>query len=224
MQNINKLITNSANSVGIMKKVPFQYNRLNSPKWFDDECKTLKTKCIKYLHVMRKNRTTESIKNYVSARDNYKKIRVNKKREYYDTIKNKIIQSKHDPVSFWVALNTFRECKYLTKTNTISKDEWLAHYKEVFESQEEVQSVVQENSTQLNENQDILDATNEQLMKLVTYEELNYLIKKLSTGKSPGSDGIPNEVWKAVRKDVCQDNSFHEDLDLAIHCIIVATR
>jgi len=48
---------------------------------------------------------------------------------------------------------------------------------------------------------DVESDSGEEIDKEFSIEELNDAIKRLSKGKSPGSDGIPNEVWKAFPED-----------------------
>ena len=75
--------------------------------------------------------------------------------------------------------------------NNITEDEWVKHYKKVFSAPETRNGgeAVAKNST-------VREI--EELDKNFSMEELEDGIKRLGRKKSPGEDGIPNEVWKAL--------------------------
>jgi len=50
--------------------------------------------------------------------------------------------------------------------------------------------------------------------KIFTMEELETGIKKLGKNKSPGEDGIPNEIWKALGS-----NAKHVLLQIMNSCL-----
>ena len=168
----------------------------HGPKWFTGECKAMKKDVRRLLHKIRHHKKqcseedlVELIDDYRKLRSAYRKLRKQCKKKYYDDVREQINEGKNS-ADYWSAINIFRGTKMKTTKNSITEEQWLKHYRKVFRAPEH-----KENGNMVADHATTCEI--EELDKSFSIDELEDGIKRLGRKKSPGEDGIPNEVWKA---------------------------
>lgn len=199
-------IFKSAQMSGLRTNTTIYTNSKPSVLWMDSELKKAKRKYRYLVKQFRNHSQTSDITAFIESKNSmliakkqYLDMSAEKRRNYFVGVSNSIIKSK-DSKNFWTSVNLYRNQK--NKGNmqygNISLSNWRNHFQSIFNDQE-----VGENVNTINAN------SNEHTQLLVpeldsdfTMFELVLAIKKLSKNKAPGSDGIPNEIWKALNTTV----------------------
>ena len=158
----------------------------NKP-WYDLECKEAVKAMREILNkIHRKRRPTENdLEELRSARKGLKAVTTMKKREYFTRIQN-CINNARDPREYWKAVKLLHH-KSAT-TNPLKPEDWDEFYSKALPSKQPTAAI--------DEPPDIPD-----LVDPITHEEIKSAIKLLKNGKSPGLDGITNEVLKSLPSD-----------------------
>lgn len=209
-QKLNKLIYDSAKFVGLKTECEIS-KRFGGPVWMDRELHDAK---LKYRRTVTKFRRADALcdsfkfkycKNeMLRAKEQYLQISNSKKVKFFSDIQKKLLNA-NDSKGFWSALDFFRKSGKKADCGEIKLEDWKQHFENVFRSAQS--SVNIEPSNNLEDPN--LDAQ-------FNMFDLVMAIKKLSKQKAPGSDGIPNEVWKALTLHTKRDllnlfNSVYSD-------------
>lgn len=193
--NLGNLIYTCAKKAGL--KTTTEFKGKCGPAWIDKDL--VKLKCI-YRHKVKLFRKCDvrrdSVKFHfcknemLNAKTSYLTLSKEKKFNYFNDIQDKIAKAK-DGKQFWDALDVFRKSRKSFKTDEIELDTWRDHFSSVFS--EVAETPGESNDAIIEDN--VLDGE-------LTMFELCLAIKKLSKNKAPGSDGIPNEIWKNLTTNV----------------------
>jgi hypothetical protein len=161
------------------------------PVWFDDKCKKYKTIMRKALRKFRKSYTTndhfhEIRAEYFQSKRAYCNLLLAKKKKHYCNLELRLSNLKY-PGDFFKALSHYR-LKYQNSfiSNPIEPTVFADYFSRQFN--------LYEASGLENASRHIVDR---ELDCDFCLDELEEAIRKLSSGKAPGSDCIPNEVWKS---------------------------
>ena len=147
--------------------------------------KQKKRKVRKLLRRFNKTLDKEDRNFYCIARREYKNLIKRKKKEYNDSLINKLLNSVKSQKDFWDTVKKVSR-KKSQPSNDISVDDWFNHFKSVLD----VDTV--ENPSSVEED----DSGPESLDRPITREEILLAIKKLKNGKSAGPDGLVGEFFK----------------------------
>jgi hypothetical protein len=196
--NVSEFIDNVYNAAaltGLFKEIKLSSSGMvRGPSWFNSECVQAKKLLQNNLRRLRKAKRTNHnnfnniLADYVKSKKDYKNVEKSAKTYYYTNIQEKLRNSKNAK-EFYNALTLYMNKNKDTNTKVmIPIEEFKAFFTNIFELQiEEVQSVAEINNLVV-----------EDLDDKFTLAELELAIKKLKPNKAPGSDGIPNEVWKSM--------------------------
>jgi len=197
MNNLNKCVWEAPKKCELVKTVvTYQTPRPKSCPWFDEECKTAKKTMKISLKNLRKpwrtaKEKTQDACEYISLKKIYKSTRMTKRIQPFEKIQLIILNAKNGS-DFWDAMRIYRSKKEFLQ-NSISNQDWKKYFSDVFKKEEYTDSP----AIQLPEEIKVTE-----LDSPFTYIELNKAIKNLATSKAPGSDGIPNEIWKSLTVEV----------------------
>jgi len=189
------MVYNAAVSCELIKECKLNRNQtVRGPAWFNSECVQAEKQVQLKLKNLRKSKKNNSINFntaltvYLNAKREYKSVEKLAKTAYYTNIQQKLRNSK-DAKQFYNTLNMYRNNKNHNNPKVIIPIEEF--------NQPEIEQI----NTKV-----------EELDKSFTLEELDLAIRKIKPNKAPGSDGIPNEVWKALPNINKQDllNIFNE--------------
>lgn len=174
----------------MIKKVKCAGFRM-SEKWFDCECFQKRKATRAALRKYMQHREGEDKQRYVECRRDYKQTCKRKQIKYKDEKVQSLQENLNNPTIFWKEL---RSCCGLLKKqsvqNSITKEEWVTHFRKVFCSDE----------SNVDDWQNIDNfetvTNNEQLDGQITRDEVQKAIQKLSSGKACGVDEILSEMLK----------------------------
>ncbi len=176
--------------------------------WFDSECKSAKAvhKDAQTIHSADSDIVTQLGKDFKKL--TRKKKRIHQRRELSDIMKCK------NRKELWAKLNSLN--RDTSEDDTVSMQEFFEHFSKLpientdnkFEFDQKHQSemfdffrkfnLAGENISDHEENKEIRDI----LDSIISEEEINAALTKLKTGKSPGLDGVPIEIFKTLEKEL----------------------
>lgn len=198
-ESILKVVYETAEECNILKHKNLSVdNRFKEygPSWFYSECKQLKRISIMKLRrykAQRKNnhRNTDLARiDFIKSKTLYK----NKVKECKSNFNNAIfdmLRNSKNAKDFYYAIRLYRNKGRSDPQAKIPITVFKSFFASVFELNE-VECLSNREIDQAND----IDSEDE-IDKDFSLEELKGAVKRLSKGKAPGSDGIPNEVWKA---------------------------
>ncbi|ODM89629.1 LINE-1 reverse transcriptase [Orchesella cincta] len=189
------ILYKSAKAAGLKTEVRLGVQS-NSPMWCDTELNKLKANYRRRVQHFRRSNPLRDYDKFIfcknamlRAKSEYLEVTLKKKETFFNELYRKLVKC-NDSKSFWSAINIYRNGKQTSWVqNDIKLSQWRQHFSSVFTETETTSE--QSNCV---ESHDRLD--DEQLDKEFNMFELCIALKKLSTEKAPGSDGICNEVWK----------------------------
>jgi hypothetical protein len=181
----------AAEEIGVKKVIPL-CPTIQNARWYDPECKEKRLLLRNILRVLRRqlNKATdvELRAHYINERNIYQKMKQDKKKAYYSALLENIINAEN-PSKFWDSLNKFRPGKS-AQTNKIDNPTWEKFFTSVFKASDINEVEMLENETE--------EAVEDEMDRMITIEEMKIAIKKLGVKKAPGTDGIPNEIYKII--------------------------
>lgn len=164
---------------------------LNGPPWFDNKClqyKIAKNKALRNFRKHNKDSVEYGIVKslYLDKTRAYMSLLKAKKTKFFANVQTKLSNSKQAS-DFYKALNIYRP-KYLNSSNEehVTAECFADYFSKQFNLYGKTECSIESFSEDL-----VLDRD-------FTLNELDLVINKLSRGKSPGCDNIPNEAWKAL--------------------------
>ena len=186
----NDIVKEQANDM--TKRIYANKKNVRHQEWFDCECKTEKRKLRLLLRKFLKSLDKGDRGRYCIARREYKNLIKRKKKEYKDSLVNKLLNSVKSQSDFWDVIRKVSSRK-AQPSNDISIQEWFEHFKAVLETGDVYDDNNEENlhcnNTEDSDDIDILNGP-------ITREEVKYAIRKLKNGKSAGPDGLIGEFFK----------------------------
>ena len=162
--------------------------------WFDQECKTFKKEIT---HIMRKARGNNNeiwMPQLLYLRSQYKKLIKQKKLNYAKTLWKELdlaVSGKNE-TRFWTLIsNSLNTWSHQLEAQIPAKD-WVLHFSKVFGAHLALPPITSPHLQYIPS--DLADLP---VWPTVTEAEINDLISSLTSGKSPGEDLIPADLYKA---------------------------
>ena len=184
---ISETLLKCAQGCGAKEQKKFSKIRKNSEPWFDKECISMKNRIIKLAknlkHTPENNKIREEL---FCAKRSFKRLTRDKKLEFRSNlVKNMHLAHKKDVKSFWKLVGKLEnQTTNVNITDFISVDKWVNHFKNILNSQ---------NCRPFPQNEE-----NGQLDYEISENEMFKASRVLKPGKSPGYDGIYNEMIAAA--------------------------
>ncbi len=157
-------------------------NISNSQPWFDRECRTANWNVNVALRTCKKQGfTEENTRIYLQYKSDAKTIHSLKKEKYYSDLQEQISNTQNSSC-FWKTVKQLNHKRQ--EACPITKQEWESFYENVMPQQRPPQHKYYGTFWEIYDTEP-------------TLAELTNAIKSLKTGKSPGCDGITNELLKS---------------------------
>jgi hypothetical protein len=166
-------------------------------RWFDEECREAKKESRQKLKIFRKTRLDEDRIVYVQARKKYRLLIKHKKKIFKKVKADTLVSSMSDSSLFWAEVNKMGCGKSKNSTDaSISTDEWLKHFKDVFQADVDCHED--------NVNSDVSgDQNDDHILNMsISEEEVQSAVNKLNNGKAAGTDEITAEMLKTGGSEV----------------------
>ena len=205
--NISKLVTDAAIKAGKLSK-----NRNNNvsgrnkhtgnkKKWYDADCTQMKRDLQKLGKDLLRSPNDCNIRGrFFVLKKKYKKtLRVKE-----TAFKNNLIEklegmANNNPKMYWKLLDDLRKNGSKNEeagvSTDISSEEWISHYKELYKCPETERGELDRIETKIKDFE--TDSYFSELDFEITKEDVVKAVKSLKNGKTPGLDGISNEMLKA---------------------------
>ena len=181
----NKALKCCANSM--IKKIKI-FNNSNEDQWFDYECILFRRQVRKSLRKYRKTSEDVDRQNYCKLRREYKNLIHFKKKEFKNSIFNKLVTALTSQNDFWQKMKLILRKKSKQKNN-ISLDGWYKHFKGVLEK-DDIDDV------DMNDDDHVTNEYIEDLDKPISKDEILKAMQKLKNNKASGPDGLIGEFYK----------------------------
>lgn len=175
------------------------------PKWWNNDCNTLKEFKYRALKKARVTDKTEDFQTYRESIKDFKNYCKTRKSQWQDELKEKLIASKSNPTNFWNTLKSINK-KYIEPPN-VSPQEWFEYFENLLNQEvkisEEFAEFVHTYTEKHDIECDICNGINQgenaqgELNMQISYEEIVHCVKQMSNGKSGGIDGIIIEMLKS---------------------------
>lgn len=128
---------------------------------------------------------------FLQKKRTYINLKKAKKLKFFNAIQSSLCNAKNSS-DFWKAINYYRSKRNCNgnydNDQTITPVAFHDHFSKIFDTNEQKDTLPNDELSIINDDTD----------GAFTSAELNIVIKKLSTGKAPGPDSIPNEAWKGL--------------------------
>ena len=194
------------NAASIMNRT-FTFNknykttdRMKNSSYFDKECLEQKLILRKSLRKYRKNRSDENKRAYSLCRKNYKSFLYSKRLAFNKQKITSILGNYKNSKLFW------KEIKSITffenKSNIIETNQFFEFFKSIFQKQTDLPPICLERNKKPYFRFDIDDESFLDLNSNITEKEVQDSISSMKNEKSPGSDGILNEMLKPTASDI----------------------
>ena len=196
VQKFSAMFTESAQSM----EISVNYNSNSYYKmWFDMECKNFKLQVRRSLHNYTNKRSNVNKENYIQLRKQYKDL-INRKKTLFNERRASVLcDSITNSSSFW------KEIKHIMNPPknvcNITLNEWFMYFKDIFHSSTRSNPPICEEP----HSDSIIDTNNEYLAELneeIQVLEVTNAIDKLKAKKSPGLDGVLNEMLQISGNEI----------------------
>ena len=155
--------------------------------WFDLECKEARREARGALMQYKVSKLTNDKDNYVSCRGSYKRLIREKKKNFYNSVRNHLMATLKNSKEFWATIR--RAARRTPPQPVIEINVWKNHFENLFKGNAACRIVVPSNAEVIENS--ALDAQ-------ISTAEVKAAINSIKTGKAPGLDGIPGECYKAA--------------------------
>ena len=160
-------------------------NIFASKTWWGTVCESFRNRKMQALRLFRTLGNMINLADYLNIRNNYKKLCRNKKREYENKQRQKLVDSRKNPSTFWKLLkNNVTNIK-----SNIHPHTWYNYFKDLFSL--DMQNEIGDPDFNYTPAESAICLNNP-----FTEAEVRVAIRKLKIGKSPGSDGIAADFFK----------------------------
>ena len=163
-------------------------------EWFDKECFEKRTQVREALHRFRQSNLDVDRDLYVTSRREYKKMLASKQKDFKQESLDNLMSNLHDSRIFWKQLK--QNAPRQSKRGNISNEQWLDHFKKVFESDTEVPDDDLQGADLDDEDADFEYVDIDALDADITEDEVIAAIKNLKDKKAAGPDGLIPEIFK----------------------------
>lgn len=191
LANIETMELNYDTFKNTLWQVAFENNMVNyrkgtsttyKKKWFDNNCYRKRKEVRSSLRLCKRNNfKNELLEDYLTKKKNYVETLRNCKTNYEKLIQDKLKAVK-DSKDFWKTINMFLHKKKIP-TNKISIEVWETFHNNYYKPEEIDKTMFYD---------PIHPYMDDRITKLEVYRS----IKGLKNGKTPGPDGITNEILK----------------------------
>lgn len=183
--------------LGVIKAVvPKPRSCIKAPvfkvNWFNFKCHRARQKSLKTLRKFKNTNTNEDKNKYLEAKQKYKKICVESKKAYQQSLDRKINRVKNSK-DWWKIAKEIRGYQ-----PQIGQDIPAENFKIYFENLLNQQDqMIDSEETLINDNEN----ENENLEQPFTLAELKYILRKAKVNKAPGIDRVPYEFFKNASEE-----------------------
>ena len=132
--NINEILKDFQNILKTSSNGCLRHKKFikrSQPKWFDKDCKLLKTEKFKCLKRFRRSRCNEDLETYLESRKSFEALCAAKKSSYNSKQLDDLLDSMNNPNSFWKKVKNIVKSKRSYDYN-ISNDDWKKHFASLF--------------------------------------------------------------------------------------------
>ena len=175
------------------------------PRWWTKECEQLKSQKYCKLKKFKTSNNPQDLIEYKNARSGFKNMCNIKKMLWKDKLKDNLIKSKSDPVTFWKTVKSLNP--HCIPTTDITAIEWLTYFEKLLNQEVEINVEFSDIVTGYTETHDseceICKGTQpgsdeiQELNNAISSEEILKCIKDMSNGKAAGIDGVVVEMLKS---------------------------
>ena len=185
----------------VCRRVKFSKRKTNSKAFWDEDLELARQHKHRCFRVLKQENSLYARNCYRAALKTFKDLMRSKENEHKLKLKNRLSEAKNIN-ELWNIVKAGKKQK--TCVNSISSDDWLKYFEKLLNTtnpleeqhQEEVRNYMDWHDKECldcrQENNDILD-------KPITVQEINNEIDNLPSKKSPGIDGIVNEILRNAR-------------------------
>ncbi|XP_011862183.1 PREDICTED: putative golgin subfamily A member 6-like protein 6, partial [Vollenhovia emeryi] len=172
--------------------------RLGRREWYNKEWKERKRRLRRLMREWKKGRIGKD--EYVKERKEHKEWCKEQKRRHESEEVEKIRKVKNEAEA-WKYINKYRKRKAEGISEEIQMEEWRNHFMEILGGTEErVMLEIEEEGEEDGEREEVAEGIEE-----ISREEVIEVIKKLKMGKATGEDGIENEAWRFMQKEMGEE-------------------
>ena len=168
--------------------------RKKKSEWFDGECVEAKKDSRCKLNRFRRSREEIDRLMYIEAKKKYKRLLKEKKTAFRKQQTEKLAADMTNSSLFWKQLRNLGCGGKQTMQNNVELNEWLNHFKNVFQGNTEEFCETNTIETDLSEDPDHF------LNKVISEEEVSEAVSKLKKGKASGIDDVSAEMLKSGGK------------------------
>ena len=163
------------------------------PPWWNTICDQLKYAKLRALRKFRATNSLIDLRHFKDQRNIFKNYCRTVISDYQLKNRNLLLNSSHDPASFWKLIKNSRCTQSLD--NSISPNEWYNYFAGLLHDETAVE-------VDLSTENIFTDPSANTLNKPFTLDEVINSITSMPLGKAAGIDGIPSEFFKATKNEI----------------------
>ena len=160
------------------------FQKLSGPKWFDEECSNKKSVSRYFLTKFRQNRSSLSLKNYVTCKREYTIMKRRKRLNYEREMRNRLLSADNN--AFWKIL---KEDKLVNQLPQLSSQYKFEYFAELYSKKPETTFDLYLPDQKIYE---------PELDREITGDDVKRAIKTAKPHRTGGIDGIPIDLWKSL--------------------------
>lgn len=169
----------------------------NKARWYGD-CQNAKMQKNKRLTSFRATNSQHDLEVYLTAKRNYKNLCNKKEKQYKETMQRNIRDAANDPNKCWKVLKGF---KTLKTVSPIEPSNWVKHFSSLLNAEITMETDWENLINEyLSDHDNRCESCDENLPveinDNITLDEVKQGVRHLANNKSPGKDGIMNELLK----------------------------
>lgn len=193
-------VLNSVAECLVVRHNPQKSNSTGSA-WFDKECEDKRRDTRRSLRQSRSTLCPSDRESYCETRKVYKKLLDEKEKQYKQKCREELESCFNDSQNFWKNVKRFSRKSALR--SDITNDQWLEHFKNVFNANNVAHVNESEEPTCHSESHEgKTSPENETLNSGITLQEVKAAIDHLKANKAAGPDGVIPEVFKCAHAHI----------------------